>query len=130
MVVLIALFGLLIGSFTAPPVQAAAEDGPESTVRAYYLAVAGRDYHAAYDLLAPSMLSGQSYADFEQSFVGLLDLKVDGTEVVREETASAVVRVEISTLDQVSGAGRFGGSWLLERIEGAWRLAGSYMAPL
>ena len=130
MVVLIALFGLLIGSFAAPALPRVAEDGPESTVLAYYLAVAGRDYHAAYDLLAPSLQSGQSYADFEQGFAGLLDLKVDGTEVLRQEAASAVVRVEISTLEQASGGGRFGGSWLLEQIDGAWRLAGSYMTPL
>ena len=127
---LIALFGLLIGALAAPTVQAAAEDSPESTVLAYYLAVAGRDYRSAYDLLAPSMRSGQSYVDFEQGFAGLLELKVDGTEIVREEAASAMVRVEISTLDQVGGAARFGGSWMLERIEGTWRLAGSYLTPL
>jgi hypothetical protein len=114
-------------SFTFDPSLA---DYPESSVLQYYLHIADHRYRAAYDLLGGGMQSSQSFADFERGFAGTRDVRVEDLEVTREDDAEATVRVSISSVEVDGSVSHFEGTWLVQRINNAWRLTGSYIVPL
>jgi hypothetical protein len=114
-------------SFNFDPSQA---DYPEAAVLRYYLAIAGRDYQAAYDLLGGGMQQSQAYAAFEQGFASTRDIRVEDLEVQREDDSSASVRVAISA-DHTSGVTEhFGGTWQVKRVADRWELDGAYITPV
>jgi hypothetical protein len=103
---------------------------PEAVVVEYYLRLAARDYQAAWNLVGPSMRSGQTFAEFSQGFAGTRDVRVEDLEVTSEDAATATVRVEISSVEQDGTAQHFEGTWIAERSGESWRLAGSYITPV
>ena len=105
-------------------------DYPEAAVLRYYLAIAGRDYRAAYDMLGGGMQQSQTYQSFEQGFAATRDVRVEDLEVQREDDTSATVRVEIST-DEIGGVTqRYGGAWQVQRVADRWELVGAYITPV
>jgi hypothetical protein len=113
--------------FNFDPSQA---EYPEAAVLRYYLAIADRDYRAAYDLLGGGMQQSQAYSSFEQGFAATRDIRVEDLEVQREDDTSATVRVEISADETGGVTHRFGGTWQVQRTADAWKLVGSYITPV
>jgi hypothetical protein len=96
----------------------------------YYLSIDRQDYRTAWNLLGPSMQSGQSYESFVAGFSSTHDVRVEDLELTDEDAGRGTVRVELSSVEHNGSVRRFEGTWIAERLGGTWRLAGAYVVEL
>jgi hypothetical protein len=105
-------------------------DYPEAAVLKYYLSIDRRDFRTAWNLLGPSMQSGQSYESFVAGFATTHDVRVEDLELTDEDVGRATVRVELSSVEHDGSVRRFEGTWIAEQLGGSWRLVGAYVVAL